>query len=67
MNPDIKKLNQQFFIDHPTSIYPEIEVDVMRPYLLLVFTYNNQLHLCVPFRTNMNHNNGYAFKIAKEA
>lgn len=61
MIPDIKKLSAQFFVDYPTANYPEIEQDPMRPYILLVFPLNNQVYLCTPFRTHMNHKNGYSF------
>lgn len=62
MIPDIKSINAQFFVDYPISKFPEIEQDSIRPYLLLVFPLNSQLFLGVPFRTHMNHHNGYSFK-----
>lgn len=62
MIPEIKKLSNQFFVDFPSSNYPDIVQDPMRPYMVLIFPLNNQLYLCIPFRTHMNHNNGYAFR-----
>lgn len=61
MNPEIKKLSFKFFVDYPSTIYTEIEQDPYRPYMLLVFPLNNDLFLCAPFRTHMNHSNGYSF------
>lgn len=61
MNPKIKKLKNEFFLNYPQHLYPEIEQDIMRPYILLVFSVNN-LYLCAPFRTNINHSNSFLFR-----
>ncbi|MCR1808799.1 type III toxin-antitoxin system TenpIN family toxin [Haploplasma modicum] len=58
----IKMLSDKFFDDYPQNDYPEIEIDNMRPYIIIVFKISTDLYLCTPFRSNINHKNGYLFK-----
>ena len=59
---ELKSLNSQFYIDFPHSKYPEILYKDARPYNCIVFETSYDYFVCVPFRTEMTHKNGYHFK-----
>lgn len=56
----ILKLSRQFFDAYPHDQYPELMEKENRPYNCLLVEMNTYF-ICVPFRTEMNHNNGYHF------
>ncbi len=64
---EIRRLSSQFYIDYPHSLYPEILTKINRNYNIVIFEINylNSCYVCVPFRSEMHHNNGYKFKYSK--
>ena len=63
---EIKKLSKQFYKDYPYAQYPEILGKDRRSYDVVLFEidYLKGCYVCVPFRTEMKHNNGYRFKFS---
>ena len=63
---EIKKLSQQFYKDYPHDQYQEILTKEGRSYDVVLFEidYLADCYVCVPFRTEMKHNNGYKFKFS---
>lgn len=59
---ELKSLSAQFYIDFPHREFPEILYKDARPYNCIVFETNYDYFVCVPFRTEMGHKNGYHFK-----
>lgn len=57
---EIKKLSEQFYIDYPHDQYQEILTKEERSYDVVLFDidYLADYYVCVPFRTEMKHNNG---------
>lgn len=56
------KLSDQFYIDYPRNIYPEIlQPRGSRVYNCLIIQ-NKEYYICIPFRTEMRHRNGYHFR-----
>ena len=63
---EIKKLSEQFYKDYPHDQYQEILTKEGRSYDVVLFEidYLSNCYICVPFRTEMKHNNGYKFKFS---
>lgn len=63
---EIKKLSEQFYEDYPHDQYQEILTKESRSYDVVLFEidYLEDCYVCVPFRTEMKHNNGYKFKFS---
>ncbi|MFQ6793740.1 MAG: type III toxin-antitoxin system TenpIN family toxin [Thomasclavelia sp.] len=63
---EIKKLREQFYKDYPHDQYQEILTKKGRSYDVVLFEidYLTDRYVCVPFRTEMKHNNGYKFKFS---
>ena len=63
---EIKKLSEQFYKDYPHDQYQEILIKEGRSYDVVLFEidYLADCYVCVPFRTEMKHNNGYKFKFS---
>lgn len=63
---EIKKLSEQFYKDYPHDQYQEILTKEGRSYDVVLFEidYLADCYVCVPFRTEMKHNNGYKFKFS---
>jgi hypothetical protein len=59
---EIRKLSNQFFTDYPKAHYPELEHKIDRPYDVVLFETHYDFLICVPFRSNIRHQNGYLFK-----
>lgn len=58
----IYKLSNKFAKDHPQSSYPETLTKLDRPHYCLLIDTHSDYFICVPFRSNIMHNNAYLFK-----
>ena len=56
------RLSAQFAKDYPSSQYPELLHKNNRPYTCLLIETKEDYFICVPFRSDINHNNAYLFK-----
>lgn len=59
---EIRKLSPAFYAAYPNSAYPEILEKEGRPYTCLLIDTHEDYLICVPFRSNMNHREGFRFK-----
>ncbi len=59
---DIYSLSSQFYTDYPHRQYPEILVKKDRPYSCLLIAYMEDLFICIPFRSHVQHKYAYHFK-----
>lgn len=57
----ILKLNSQFYRDYPISRYPELLQKNDRPYDVAIMKLYEDKYVCIPFRSDMKHHNGYKF------
>ena len=66
---EIMKLSSQFYEDYPHNQYPEILIKEKRSYDVVLFEIDflENYYICVPFRTEMKHNNGYRFKFSSRS
>ncbi len=64
MNFDVEiyKLSHQFVTDFPYSQYPELLKKQARPHYCLLIDLHCDYFICVPFRSDIRHNNAYMFK-----
>lgn len=58
---DIRELTASFYNAYNASSYPEILTKTNRPYDVIVFETHYDYYVCVPFRTYLNHNQGFHF------
>ncbi len=63
----ILQLSRRFYEDHPQEKYPELLEKDKRAYTCLVLQIKDGYFICIPFRTEMKHNNGFHFKHSKRA
>lgn len=61
------KLTSKFMSDYPISSYPEILSKPDRPHYCLLIDTHCDYFICVPFRSNIGHNNAYLFKGTKRS
>lgn len=61
------KLTSKFMSDYPVSIYPEILSKPDRPHYCILIDTHCDYFICVPFRSNIGHNNAYLFKGTKRS
>ena len=54
-------LSHNFYQDYPASKYPELLHKEGRPYTCLLIDSHEGYFICVPFRSNINHNNSFLF------
>lgn len=68
-NYEIKMLSEQFYNDYPHDCYQEILTKKERSYDVVLFEieFLPKCYICVPFRTEMKHNNGYKFKFSNRS
>ena len=59
---EIYNLSQQFYAAYPHAQYPEIVYKQDRPYACLLIEYMDDVFICIPYRTNVTHQNAYHFK-----
>lgn len=58
----VYKLSPSFYSDYPYIKYPEILKKGTRAYNCILIDLHLDYFICLPFRTEMNHSNGYHFK-----
>ncbi len=54
-------LSSKFIQDYPVDTYPEIMYKQGRPYTCLLIDTHDDFFICVPFRSNISHNNAFLF------
>ncbi len=59
---EIYSISNDFFNDYPPTLYPEILFKPSRPYHCLLIDTHIGYFICIPYRTNIAHNNAYKFK-----
>jgi len=63
----ILRLSDLFYGDYPNSKYREVMIKRKRAYNCLLFQSHYDYFICVPYRTEISHNNAYHFKYSKRA
>ncbi len=58
---DIYRLSKKFIQDYPISEFPETMYKLARPYTCLLIDTHDDFLICVPFRSDIHHNNAYLF------
>ncbi len=58
---EVCRLSSDFYNAYPSSSYPEILQKDSRPYTCLLIDLHYDYFICIPFRSNMGHQNGFAF------
>lgn len=64
---EVRKLSEDFYADYPENLYPEILRKDERPYTCLLIDVHEDYLICLPFRTMMNHPQGFRFLKSKRA
>ncbi len=59
---EIYCLSSQFYSDYPRTLFPEILTKRDRPYSCLLIEYMDDLFVCIPFRSHVNHKYAYHFR-----
>lgn len=62
-NVEILRLSNCFYVDYPKNQYPELLQKIERPYACLMIELRNY-HICIPYRTHIDHTNSYRFKLS---
>ncbi len=60
-------LSAEFYKAYPEEKYPEILRKDLRPYTCLVIESAYDFSICIPFRSEMHHKNGYKFRKSKRS
>lgn len=63
----IVKLDSSFFVNYPSSKYPELMQKDNRPYTCLLFQTHYDYFICVPYRSYIRHKNAFKFKGTKRS
>ncbi|MBR0092664.1 MAG: hypothetical protein IJP92_13290 [Lachnospiraceae bacterium] len=63
----ILKLTDAFYRDYPQQEYPEMLLKETRAYNCLLIDLHYDYYICIPFRTEMHHTNGYRFKSSERS
>lgn len=63
----ILKLTERFYFKYSDSQYPELLNKKNRPYNCMLLQTHYDYFICVPFRTNINHNNAFKFSSSKRS
>lgn len=63
----VLNLTPLFYKDYPSSQYKEILRKNNRPYNCLLFKASYDYFICVPYRTNINHQYAYKFKSSQRS
>lgn len=58
---NIYELSDEFYKYYNANDYPELLRKKDRPYSVFLLKYSNNIMIAIPFRTNINHSNGYIF------
>ncbi|MCD7894215.1 MAG: hypothetical protein LUG60_11055 [Erysipelotrichaceae bacterium] len=66
---EIRRLSRKFYSDYSHSLYPEILTKINRNYNIVIFELDclSECYVCIPFRSEMHHNNGYRFRYSKRS
>lgn len=59
---EVMQLSQKFWADYPHNQYPELLQKSGRPYNCLLVDTHMDYFICIPFRSNISHNNAYLFQ-----
>lgn len=64
---ELYSLTNKFYNDYPESTYPELMTPHgNRTYNCFIINYLEHF-ICIPFRTEMNHKNGYRFRTSRRS
>ena len=63
----ILRLTDLFYQDYPHSRYGEIMIKKNRAYNCLLFQTHYDYFICIPYRTEIVHDNAYRFKYSKRS
>ena len=58
---EIYLLSQKFISDYPGGTYPELMYKQGRPYTCLLVDVHSDYFICIPYRSNINHQYAYLF------
>lgn len=64
---EILRLSKKFYQNYPKNKYPELLRKDDRPFDVMTFEILSNLYVCIPFRSDMMHNNGFLFKKSKRS
>ena len=64
---DILRLTDKFFTDYPIAIYRELMGKQKRAYNCLLFQSHYDYFICVPYRSEINHDNAFFFTESKRS
>ncbi len=59
---EVMQLSQDFWNAYPPTEYPELLQKSGRPYNCLLVDTHQDYFICIPFRSNISHNNAYLFR-----
>ncbi len=60
-------LSTSFYEAYPEEKYPEVLRKESRPYTCLIIESAYDFSICIPFRTEMHHKNGYKFRKSRRS
>ena len=63
----ILNLTDEFYSDYPKETYNEILKKRKRPYNCLLLQSHYDYFMCIPYRSNINHDNAYFFTKSKRS
>ena len=63
----ILKLTEVFYNHYPKELYPELLLKTGRSYNCLLIESHYGYFICVPYRTNIHHQNAFLFKGTKRS
>lgn len=63
----ILQLTQKFYADYPPEVYREILQKKKRAYACLLLKTKYDYYICLPYRTEIRHNQAYFFKDSKRS
>lgn len=64
---EIRELSSAFYLAYPSTSFAEIVNKNIRPYDVAVFETSYDYFICIPFRTNIRHNQCYHFKSSRRS
>ena len=64
---EVRRLSAAFYRAYPSADYPELLQKGERPYTCLLIDTHDGYLICVPFRSEMKHRQGYAFSGTKRS
>ena len=59
---DLYKLTYDFVRDYPPAQYPELLYKLERPFTCLLIDTHKDYFICIPFRSNIRHDDAYMFR-----